>query len=49
MRPLATFLLLKVSERIGQNERSLVTFLASRQEGSLVDYIQREKEKTDMV
>ncbi|MDD7349633.1 MAG: hypothetical protein PUG66_07320 [Clostridiales bacterium] len=49
MRPLATFLLLKVSERIGQNERSLVTFLASRQEGSLVDYIQREKEIGEMV
>lgn len=39
MRPLTTFLLLKVSERVGQNERSLVTFLAGTEKGTLPDYI----------
>lgn len=39
MRPLTTFLLLKVSERVGQNERSLVTFLAGTEKGTLSDYV----------
>lgn len=36
MRPLTTFLLLKVSERVGQNERSLVTFLAGNEKRNVV-------------
>ncbi len=44
MRPLTTFLLLKVSERVGQNERSLVTFLAGNEKGTLSDYVNSERD-----
>ena len=44
MHPLTTFLLLKVSERVGQNERSLVTFLAGNEKGTLSDYVNSERD-----
>ena len=36
--------LLKVSERVGQNERSLVTFLAGNEKGTLSDYVNSERD-----
>ena len=47
MRPLTTFLLLKVSERVGQNERSLVTFLAGKDAGTLADFVNSERDATE--
>ncbi len=42
MTPLTTYLLLKVSAQIGQNERSLITFLANKEEHTLASYIEEE-------
>ncbi len=42
MTPLTTYLLLKVSAQIGQNERSLITFLANKEEHTLASYVEEE-------
>ncbi|MEG1151075.1 MAG: hypothetical protein RSD51_03205 [Malacoplasma sp.] len=39
LTPLAACLLLKISERIGQNERTVFTFLSSTEENGLLDII----------
>jgi len=39
LHPVTTFLLPRLSERVAQNERTLFTYLASRESGSLVNYL----------
>lgn len=47
--PLTTYLLLRVSERVGQNERSLFTYLAKDEENTLRDYIRRNTSDSPFV
>ncbi len=42
MTPITTYLLLKVSGKIGQNERSLITFLANKEEHTLASYLEEK-------
>lgn len=39
LRPVTAYLLLKISEQVGQNERSLFTFLAKKEPNSLTQYV----------
>ena len=43
LTPIAVFLLMKISERVGQNERTVFTFLAKDEANSLVRYISGHK------
>lgn len=39
--PLTAYSLLRVSEKVGQNERTIFTFLAQKEEGTLVEFLTR--------
>lgn len=43
LAPLTTHLLLQISEAVGQNERTLFTFLSKKEEYTLVSYLHEEK------
>ena len=49
MTPITTFLLLRVSAQIGQNERSLVTFLANDEEHTLARFLSEEDSGKEML
>lgn len=43
--PMTTYLLLAISEKVAQNERSVFTFLANDEQGSLVRMIEKSEEQ----
>lgn len=43
LAPLTTHLLLQISEAVGQNERTLFTFLSKKEEYTLIQYLHEEK------
>lgn len=49
LAPLSTFALLRISELVGQNERTLFTFLAKKDKFSLPDFMARERTQLDIV
>ena len=49
LAPLTVYALLQVSEIVGQNERTLFTFLASNGENTLGEYIAKERDCVDFL
>lgn len=49
LSPLSVFSLLHISELVGQNERTLFTFLAQKDEGSFGAFIERESETPEWI
>lgn len=45
MLPLTAYCLLAISEKVAQNERSIFTFLANEEKGSLLSLISKEREE----
>lgn len=46
LTPLTAYLLLKISERIGQNERTIFTFLSSKEDNALCNILKRNPDIT---
>jgi len=49
LSPLSAFMLLRVSELVGQNERTLFTFLAQDTVNALVPFLEEERETLDFI
>lgn len=49
LAPLTVYSLIKISELVGQNERTLFTFLANRGENTLGDYIEKDHIGVELV
>lgn len=49
LAPLSVFSLLHISELVGQNERTLFTFLAQKEEGSFGAFIEKEIESPEWI
>lgn len=43
LSPVTAFLLIKISENVGQNERSMFTFMAKKEKNSLMEFIRDSK------
>jgi len=49
LNPISSYVLPRVSEKVAQNERTLFTFLAKDEKGSLVNFINANKGKADFL
>ena len=49
LAPLTVYSLLKVSELVGQNERTLFTFLANHGKNTLSEFIEKERDRLELV
>ena len=45
LTPISSYLLLNVSEKVAQNERTLFTFISNEEQGSMADYISKHTDK----
>jgi len=49
LNPISSYVLPRVSEKVAQNERTLFTFLAKNEKGSLVNFVNSNKGKVDFL
>lgn len=49
MHPITTFILPRLSEKVAQNERTLFTFLSSKNKNSLFDFVSRSTDKLPII
>ena len=49
LTPISSYLLLNISERVAQNERTLFTFISKEEQMSMIDYVKNSAAKNNVV